>query len=69
MPSGMQACMEMLKGEALLEKFSVDMWIHPFSVSALPTTPAERFAALFRERPKWQWEDLEPYIRYVCLNG
>lgn len=69
LPSGMQARMEMLKGEALVEKFGVDMWIHPFSVSSLPTTPAERFAALFRERPKWQWQDLEPYIRDLQVPG
>lgn len=69
LPSGIQARMEMLKGEALVEKFGVDLWINPFSVSSLPTTPAERFAALFRERPKWQWEDLEPYIRDLQVPG
>lgn len=69
LPSGMQASMEMLKGEALLEKFGLDMWVHPFSVSSLPATPAERFAALFRERPKWQWQDLEPYIRDLQVPG
>ncbi|KAG0480842.1 hypothetical protein HPP92_011430 [Vanilla planifolia] len=29
----------------------------------------ERFAALFQERPKWQWKDLEPYIRDVHVPG
>ena len=63
-PSGMNADLKMLEGEVLYEKVGVESWIRAFSVSALPTVPAERFAALFRERPKWVWKDLEPYIRF-----
>eukprot|EP01018_Ginkgo_biloba_P026712 Gb_37493 [translate_table: standard] len=69
LPPGMQASMEILKGEALVEKFGADMWIRPFSVSSLPATPAERFAAIFRERPRWEWQDLEPYIRDLRVPG
>ncbi|GLJ26416.1 hypothetical protein SUGI_0509390 [Cryptomeria japonica] len=69
LPSGMQAQMEMLRGEALVERFGAEMWVHPYSVSFLPTTPAERFAALFRERPRWEWQDLEPYIRDLRVPG
>ncbi|KAH9308279.1 hypothetical protein KI387_036190, partial [Taxus chinensis] len=63
LPSGMRAQMEMLRGEALVERFGAEMWVRPFSVSSLPANPADRFAALFRERPRWEWQDLEPYIR------
>lgn len=36
--------------------------IAPFPAAALPADPAERFAALFAVRPRWQWIDLEPYL-------
>ncbi|KAK1270638.1 hypothetical protein QJS04_geneDACA006164 [Acorus gramineus] len=63
-PSGMQVELEMLEGEVLLERVGVETWIRAFSVSSLPSIPATRFAALFKERPKWEWKDLQPYIRY-----
>ncbi|PKU71364.1 hypothetical protein MA16_Dca004205 [Dendrobium catenatum] len=62
-PPGMKADLKMLEGEVLYEKLGVEEWIRAFSISALPSDPANRFAALFRERQKWEWKDLEPYIR------
>ncbi|XP_058099213.1 uncharacterized protein LOC131243711 [Magnolia sinica] len=68
-PSGMRACFEMLEGEVLLERMGIETWVRQFSISALPSDPAERFAALFRERQKWEWKDLEPYIRDLWVPG
>ncbi|KAM0947210.1 putative sister chromatid cohesion protein Dcc1 [Dioscorea sansibarensis] len=68
-PSGMQVNLQMLEGEVLFEKIGIETWIRPFSVSALPSTPAERFGALFRERPKWEWKDLDPYIKDLKVPG
>ncbi|CAL9763801.1 unnamed protein product [Musa acuminata subsp. burmannicoides] len=68
-PSGMHADLKMLEGEVLYEKLGFETWIRAFRVSALPSTPAERFAALFRERPRWNWKDLEPYIRDLHVPG
>jgi len=62
-PSGMRADLQMLEGEVLCEKLGAETWVHAFSVADLPLTPADRFAALFREQPKWEWKDLQPYIR------
>jgi sister chromatid cohesion protein DCC1 len=68
-PSGM-CCpnLEMLEGEVLCEKLGAETWVHAFSVTDLPLAPAERFATLFRERAKWEWKDLQPYIRYDDLH-
>ena len=66
-PDGMQASFDMLEGEVLTEKFGVETWVHAFSVSSLPSNPAERFSMLFQERPKWEWKDLQPYIRFNTL--
>ncbi|KDP30640.1 hypothetical protein JCGZ_16205 [Jatropha curcas] len=68
-PDGMQASFDMLEGEVLTEKLGVDMWVRAFSVSSLPSTPAERFLMLFRERAKWEWKDLYPYIRDLKVPG
>lgn len=62
-PEGMQASFDMLEGEVLTERLGVETWIRAFSVSSLPSSPAERISILFRERPKWEWKDLQPYIR------
>ncbi|XP_072999744.1 uncharacterized protein [Typha latifolia] len=62
-PSGMCADLKMLEAEVLFKKLGVETWIRSFSVGVLPSNPTERFAALFKERPKWEWKDLEPYIR------
>lgn len=68
-PSGMNADLKMLEGEVLYEKTGLENWIKAFSVSSLSTVPAERFAALFRERARWEWKDLEPYIRDLRVPG
>lgn len=66
-PEEMQASFDMLEGEVLTEKLGVETWVHLFSVSSLPSTPAERFKILFKERQKWESKDLEPYIRYYSV--
>jgi sister chromatid cohesion protein DCC1 len=63
-PEGMHASFDMLEGEILTERLGVETWVRPFSVSSLPSSPAERFSILFRERPKWELKDLQPYIRF-----
>lgn len=67
-PEGMHASIEMLEGEVLTEKVGADLWIRAFSVSSLPSTPAERFSILFKERQRWEWKDLQPYIRFCCTS-
>lgn len=62
-PTGLQPELEMLKGEVLIERIGGDSWLRLYSVSILPSKPAERFSALFKEKPKWEWDDLEPYLR------
>ncbi|KAJ6302026.1 hypothetical protein OIU77_016182 [Salix suchowensis] len=68
-PGGMQISFDMLEGEVLTEKLGVETWVYSFSVSSLPLTPAERFNMLFRERSKWEWKDLQPYIRDLKVPG
>ncbi|MCL7034378.1 hypothetical protein MKW94_024395 [Papaver nudicaule] len=68
-PARMCANFEMLEGEVLVEKLGVETWVRAFSVSSLPLTPADRFAALFRERQKWEMRDLHPYIRDLRVPG
>ncbi|KAL5210589.1 hypothetical protein ABZP36_006212 [Zizania latifolia] len=63
-PSGMCTDPQMLEGEVLCEKIGAETWVHAFSVAGLPLSPADRFAALFRERQKWEWKDLQPYISF-----
>ncbi|KAL0720520.1 hypothetical protein Bca4012_035119 [Brassica carinata] len=62
-PEGMEEKFEMLEGEVLTEKIGIETRVYTFSVRSLPSTPAERFAVLFKHRPKWEWKDLEPYLR------
>ncbi|XP_065860127.1 uncharacterized protein [Euphorbia lathyris] len=68
-PYSMEASFEMLEGEVLTEKLGVETWIRAFSVTSLPSTPAERFSILFRERTKWEWKDLLPFIRDLKVPG
>lgn len=68
-PRGMQASLEMLEGEILTERLGIETLVRGFSVSSLPFSPAERFSALFRERPKWEGKDLQPYIRDLKVPG
>nr|GFB99687.1 sister chromatid cohesion protein DCC1 [Tanacetum cinerariifolium] len=62
-PSGMVVSLDLLEGEVLVEKLGIQSWVYAFSVSSLPSDPANRFARLFQERSKWDWKDLHPYIR------
>ncbi|CAA2993080.1 sister chromatid cohesion DCC1 [Olea europaea subsp. europaea] len=68
-PDGMHASFDMLEGEVLTEKLGIETLIYHFSVSSLPSTPAERFKILFRERQKWEWKDLQPYVRDLRVPG
>ncbi|XP_059633770.1 uncharacterized protein LOC132276383 [Cornus florida] len=68
-PEGMLADFDMLEGEVLTEKLGIETRVRSFSVSSLPSAPAERFSMLFRERPKWEWKDLQPYIRDLSVPG
>ncbi|CAN8318461.1 unnamed protein product [Cochlearia groenlandica] len=62
-PEGMVGRLEMLEGEVLTEKIGIETRVYTFSVRSLPSTPEERFSVLFKHRPKWEWKDLEPYLR------
>ena len=62
-PQGMKVELGMLEGEVLYETLGLETWIRRFSISDLPSTPEERFSALFREQGKWAWKDLQPFIR------
>lgn len=64
-PDSMQPSFNMLEGEVLTERFGAEIWMRAFSVSSLPSSPAERFSILFKERQKWEWKDLQPYIRFT----
>ncbi|KAK3433872.1 hypothetical protein EUGRSUZ_D01150 [Eucalyptus grandis] len=68
-PEEMVANFHMLDGEVLKEKLGVETWVRPFRVSSLPSDPSERFSILFKERPKWDGRDLEPYIRDLSVPG
>jgi len=67
-PDGMHPTLDHVEGEVLTERVGVETWIRAFSVASLPSTPAERFSILFRERTKWEWKDLQPYVRWTCHN-
>ncbi|KAM7508894.1 hypothetical protein LguiA_019347 [Lonicera macranthoides] len=68
-PDKMQVNFDMLEGEVLTENLGIQSWVYPFSVSSLPSAPAERFSMLFKERAKWEWKDLQPYIRDLSVPG
>ncbi|KAJ3683505.1 hypothetical protein LUZ60_013732 [Juncus effusus] len=68
-PKGMRFDLEMLQGEVLFEKIGAENWIKGFSVKDLPLSPFDRFKLLFKERAKWEWKDLEPYIRDLRVPG
>ncbi|XP_058761743.1 uncharacterized protein LOC131635153 [Vicia villosa] len=68
-PDEMQPSFDLMEGEVLTEKLGVETWVRAFRVSSLPSTPAERFSILFRERAKWDWKDLQPYIRDLNVPG
>ncbi|XP_078170237.1 zinc ion binding protein [Carex rostrata] len=66
---GMSFDMNMLEGEVLFEKIGAETWIKAFSVAELPLRPDARFSMLFKERAKWAWKDLEPYVRDLRVPG
>nr|XP_043627028.1 sister chromatid cohesion protein DCC1 [Erigeron canadensis] len=68
-PRGVMVSVDMLEGEVLIEKLGIQSWVYAFSVSSLPSDPANRFSRLFLERPKWDWKDLHPYIRDLSVPG
>ncbi|GAX81990.1 hypothetical protein CEUSTIGMA_g9418.t1 [Chlamydomonas eustigma] len=68
-PDGMQPSLESLKGEVLMTGKSQNTQVKAFPLSALPREPAKRFAALFAERPKWNADDMEPYISDLKVPG
>ncbi|KAL4585772.1 hypothetical protein LXL04_010398 [Taraxacum kok-saghyz] len=68
-PGGMVVSFEMLEGEVLVEKLGIQCWVYSFSVSSLPSDPGNRFSRLFQERVKWEWKDLQPYIRDLSVPG
>lgn len=68
-PTEMNPDLAILEGEVIYEKIGMETWIRGFSVSSLPSSPQQRFAALFKERPKWEWKDLHPFIRDLKVPG
>eukprot|EP00850_Spirogloea_muscicola_P004973 SM000022S07187 [mRNA] locus=s22:404176:405880:+ [translate_table: standard] len=62
----------MLRGEAIMEPPSsaaATPVVRLLPVSTLPKSARERFAVLFAERPRWLWDDLEPYLRDLPAPG
>lgn len=68
-PAGMEGTFDMLEGEVLTDRLGVDTLVRAFSVSSLPSNPAERFSILFKERPKWELKDIRSYIRDLSVPG
>ncbi|KAL4437232.1 hypothetical protein ABPG75_004371 [Micractinium tetrahymenae] len=75
-PEGMLPALDMLRGEALLyggglgpHGLPSPRRIKHFPLSALPADAPGRFAALFAERARWEWEDLAPYIQSLRGPG
>ncbi|KAL8228054.1 hypothetical protein R6Q57_015638 [Mikania cordata] len=68
-PGEMVVSLDMLEGEVLIEKLGIQSWVYAFSVSSLPSDPANRFLRLFQERAKWDWKDLHCYIRDLSVPG
>ena len=62
------------QGEYLLREptsttFSKQPHLIPFSVSSLPTDPAQRFTDLFLTRAQWRPEDMQPFLRGLTPEG
>ncbi len=56
-----------LQGLALTDLYATPPLIWYFPASDLPPEPLPRFTELFRVREKWSYDDIEPYIRSVCI--
>ncbi|KAJ9104618.1 hypothetical protein QFC21_002116 [Naganishia friedmannii] len=62
------------QGEYLLKQPSSASLIRsplvvPFSVTSLPTDPAQRFSDLFATRSQWRPEDMQPFLRGLTPAG
>jgi Sister chromatid cohesion protein Dcc1 len=61
----MATSLDMLRGEVLVlgpGGTGGTRGLKKFPVSALPADAGDRFKELFEERPRWEAEDLEPYV-------
>ncbi|XP_065843264.1 sister chromatid cohesion protein DCC1-like isoform X5 [Oscarella lobularis] len=61
-PSGMTTDISQLKGLALWDLDAQPPVIWHYAARDLPRNATQRFATLFKTKPKWRLEDLEPYI-------
>lgn len=66
-PEGLQPELAMLKGDGLISKHPLS--IKYFPVDELADEPESRFRALFKERARWEWDDLEPYVHGLAAPG
>lgn len=65
MLQGIEADEQMLRGVALSEP---EDQLRFFPADALPTKPAERFAAIFAARPRWAAADIAAYLEGMQVN-
>ncbi|KAF9909978.1 Sister chromatid cohesion protein DCC1 [Linnemannia zychae] len=69
-----QADLKYLAGEYILEndrgleKNLAQQYIRYFSKSRLPLDPAARFTALFEVKPKWDGQEIRPFLRDLVLD-
>jgi hypothetical protein len=45
-----------------------DALVRLFPVVELPSDPEARFAALFAQRPRWEADELEPYLAGMAVR-
>ena len=72
----MLPCLEMLRGEALqygggtgAAGLQQPRRIKRFPLGSLPQDAPSRFAALFAEQQRWEWEELVPYVQSLQGPG
>lgn len=58
-----------LSGLAIIDQSAKPPNIQHFAVESLSLNPSERFESLFEVKPKWTREEIEPYIKNLCLEG
>ncbi|KAG9294050.1 hypothetical protein G9A89_000672, partial [Geosiphon pyriformis] len=66
-PDEFDVSFQLLKGNAIKEydsKMGCDM-VELFLSSNLPTDPEKRFVEIFKFRPKWQPDDIKPYLEDI----
>ena len=56
---------ELLTGNVLIDNTGDQPTIQLFQASSLSPIPRRRFDQLFAMRPRWQLEDLQPFVEYV----